>query len=139
MGKKVRRALRKLQERRQTWWEFFSPSEGWKKVWPQRVVGGYTKGRVVPPEDVVKVYEMMGIRVRRRRRRACARRVVPIWGEASSVGVVGPEVKRLELLDTEVHSFAPSLYFTADVGVRRLVEFSPAHRFRGRDCVSAEE
>lgn len=116
-GKKLRRVLLKLQQRRREKWDVFLDGQ-WRMVRTGR-------GRL-PVADQVRHAKAAGVRVRRRRARCMVTRGQQVWAETIvTSAAMRCEVRKLEPFGIEHHSYASALHFvsasTADVLVRWAV------------------
>lgn len=131
VGKRERRTLRKLQERKKSHWEQrVQKKDGtfvWIKIKPEndkvkRELGGHEfHHRSV--EDQLRYCRRHNRPVRYVKGRALSRRVIPIWAEVTEQSMCLGEVKRLEKIGDEVHSFSPALHFVSSADVERLHEY----------------
>ncbi len=105
VGTKVRRCLRKFQQRkRESWLVFF---EGrWHKIRTGRGLASI--------EEQVAIAKRAGLRVKRVRPRLLYRVEEVIWGTDSETGQFLPP------LGTEFHSYSPAVHFIGAVDVARL-------------------
>lgn len=129
VGKRMRRTLRKLQERKKSHWqERIQRKDGgyfWVKLRAQsvRLAKNSLSFEYFTVESQVRSIQRSGGKCRFVKGRALARRVVDVWGEVTESSLCLGEVTRREKVGTEVHSFAPSLHFVASGEVERLREF----------------
>lgn len=135
VGKRVRRTLRKLQERKKSHWEERvqrkDGSFAWVRVRPlngriKRSFGGFDFVHVDVPQQL-KTAKRHGRPIRFIKGRALSRRVVPIWGDVTVESSVLGGVKKVEKIGEEITSFAPGLHFVDAAAAIRLVEY-----FKGR-------
>lgn len=130
VGKRMRRTLRKLQERKKSHWqERVKCKDGrhiWIKLRPRsvRIAKNSHTFEFFSVEAQVRSAIKYGAGARYVKGRALARRVVPIYGDTVTESVLlGGEVRKVEKVGEEVHSFAPALHFVGSAEVERLREF----------------
>ena len=133
VGKRMRRTLRKLQERKKSHWlERVQKKDGsfvWVKLRGQSyriksACSAFAEFHYADVEKQVRWAKRDGRPVRFVKGRALARRVVPIYGDTVTESLfLGGQVKRVEKVGEEVHSFAPALHLVASREVERLRDF----------------
>jgi hypothetical protein len=123
-GKRIRRAVRKLQQRRKERWERWdTQAKRWCRIYPENAKVRDGKSIKLAIEDQISTCRAVGVRVRRVRGRALSRRVIPIWGEV--VETAGNSERRyVEKLGEEVHSFASALHFVKEETAVRLMDWA---------------
>jgi hypothetical protein len=122
VGKKVRRALLKLQQRKRRRWlvKFDGKWQALRAQFEQvKIAGGrWRRGRLLQSvDDLVHSFSVAGIRLKQMRPRCLVNRKVPVWVECSE------RPGRVEKFEDETHAFCSSLHFVEPVQVDRLVTF----------------
>ena len=131
VGKRVRRTLRKLQERKKTHWEERIQRKDGSFVWvpvrghtcKMKMTGGGFDFHYFTVEDQVRSAKRNSRRIRYVKGRALSRRTVPIWGEVTEQSWSLGEVKKIEKIGEEKSSFASSLHFVRSEDAKRLVQY----------------
>ena len=129
VGKKVRRVLRKLQERRrEVWYVEHAPGE-WHRVRPswQKLPG--ERGSVrISVEQQLATARVCHLRIKRKRQRILASLVVPIWAEVVEERT-GLKARRwLEKQGEEVQAVCSSRHFIRPETVTNLVAWAKSVR-----------
>lgn len=121
VGKRVRRALRKLQQRKRE--RYLVHQDGrWQVVRKARAQADPTRWE--SPAQRAGRLAQLGLRVKRIRPRVLHTREVPIWADVLESTAHGKTARTVEKLGTEKHSFCSSLHFLASGEALRLVEFT---------------
>ena len=133
-GVRVRRVLRKLQQRRRETWYVLAEGE-WHRVRNQRqYVPGSRAAVVVTIAEQLRIARVAGVRVKRRRARVSGNLVVPIWSEVTETKN-GRERRWIEKEGDELQAVCSARHFVkpetvlalltwAKSEVRRRVEFN---------------
>lgn len=120
VGKRVRRACRKLQERKREKW-FVQVDGSWHRIWPQREQTAAGRVVVNTVENQIRIARMCGYRLKRSRPRCCRTKESNIWAEVEDSA--SPRRKTIELQGTEKHAYAPALHFISGETVLKLADY----------------
>lgn len=128
VGIRVKRTLRKLQERRRSCWLARSTNGQWHRIRSARVSPDGLQPREYKSEsEMVEWFKSFEIPVRRKKGRACRRRTVQVWGvvESDEIGNYdhgqGDSPGDLVLIGEEKQSYSPSMHFIDSKVVQRLL------------------
>lgn len=114
-GNRVKRCLRKHQQRKRTTWHVWDDSAGrWYRIRPSKQAGTV--------DEQVRRYQQIGVRVKRKRPRLTYTVSVPLWYEEIEVRS-GRETRRMVQDGEQLHSYTPAMHFVDADTVARLVEF----------------
>lgn len=123
VGKRVRRVLRKLQEKKRTYW-MAKQSSGWIRLKPGwRLENGTREKRCMTTEQRIEEHRASGHRIKRVRPCVMRRERVPVFVETEETRGSTPLQKWVSRETEEIHSYAPALHFLTADPVFRLVEF----------------
>ena len=132
VGVKVTRALRRLQEKRRSFWLIRDRDE-WHRLRPIKLdpeIRQHFDGRGVwSVEDAVSCAQRVGQKLKRVRARVLSNRDVRVWVE-SEIEKRGRVKRVIEFGGVERHSFAPSMHFVTSSIVDRVIDFFIAQESR---------